>query len=351
MQTKDFDYVLPPELIAQQPTPLRGASRLLVLDPCENSDIQDRKFSAILDFIQPDDCVVMNNTRVIPARLFGHKDTGGKVELLIERLLGDTSALCHVRSNKSPKLGTRVEFADAIYAIVKARYESLFELEFYNENQQLTVLGILNQHGHIPLPPYIHREDTDVDHERYQTVYAEEQGAIAAPTAGLHFTQELLGQIQQKANILYVTLHVGAGTFQPVRVADVAQHHMHKEWLTVSDEVVQQIEATRNKGGKVIAIGTTVVRALETAARDGKLQAYRGDTDIFITPGYHFNVVDALLTNFHLPESTLLMLVSALAGYENIRQTYQHAITQRYRFFSYGDAMFIARRADQCADK
>ena len=344
MQKKDFDYVLPPELIAQHPTPERDASRLLLLDPGAANLVQDKPFSSFTDFIQPNDCIVMNNTRVIPARLYGQKATGGKVEVLIERLTGNNTALAHVRASKSPKAGSRIEFDDHYAAEIVDRQDALFELAFFHDEQVTELNDVLEKYGHMPLPPYIEREDELADAERYQTVYAREKGAVAAPTAGLHFTDELIRLIQSKADLCYITLHVGAGTFQPVRVDDLSQHHMHKEWMTVSDEVVAQINRTKEKGGRVIAIGTTVVRALESAAQSGELTAYDGDTDIFIMPGYEFKVVDALLTNFHLPESTLLMLVSAFAGYDNVMQAYQHAISEKYRFFSYGDAMFITHR-------
>ncbi|MCW9024485.1 MAG: tRNA preQ1(34) S-adenosylmethionine ribosyltransferase-isomerase QueA [Gammaproteobacteria bacterium] len=345
MQLKQFYYDLPPELIAQYPAAERSASRLLCLDG-STGQLSDRQFSDLPELLQAGDLLVMNNTRVIPARLFGQKQTGGKIEVLVERVLDAHRVLAHVRSSKSPKAGAQLVFEDSVQAEVLGRQDDLFELEFIDTaSSNRSVLDILDAQGHMPLPPYIERADEKhLDRERYQTVYAKKEGAVAAPTAGLHFTDELFDKIKaQGIELAYVTLHVGAGTFQPVRVENIAEHKMHAEWIEVSDEVCQQVEATRARGGRIIAIGTTSVRSLETAALSGKIQPFSGDTDIFITPGYKFNVVDALVTNFHLPESTLLMLVSAFAGYDHVMQAYQHAIEQRYRFFSYGDAMFITR--------
>ena len=343
MQTSDFHFDLPEALIAQFPTEQRDASRLLVMDG--NSGVyKDSAFTHFIDELQPGDLLVMNNTKVIPARLFGQKETGGKIEVLIERLLDDKHVLAHVRASKSPKSGTRLIFGADYKAEVIERQGDLFKLCFAVDN----IESMLSDIGHMPLPPYIQREDNDSDQSRYQTVYAQHAGAVAAPTAGLHFTEQLLEQIKQKGiDIAYVTLHVGAGTFQPVRVDNIAEHKMHAEWIEVNEEVCNKVNHTKAKGGRVIAIGTTSVRSLESAASHSqldKLEPYMGDTDIFITPGYQFKVVDALLTNFHLPESTLLMLVSAFAGYENIMKAYQHAVEQEYRFFSYGDAMFLTRQ-------
>jgi len=336
MQTADFDYHLPEKLIAQYPLPERTASRLLHLN---KKGCVDRTFSDLLDLIQPDDLLVFNNTQVIPARLHGFKSSGGKLEVLIERVLDEHRVLAHVRASKSPKAGSFLKLENAINVQMLGRQGELFELDF--EHSQ-PVLQWLQQYGHIPLPPYIERNDEHSDQQRYQTVYAKHPGAVAAPTAGLHFDQNMLDQLQQKGvDFAHVTLHVGAGTFQPVRVDNILDHHMHAEMIDVSEQVVKQVAATKKRGGRVIAVGTTAVRSLESAAISGKLNPMQGDTDIFIYPGYQFKVVDTLITNFHLPQSTLLMLVSALAGHKNIMQAYQHAVQQQYRFFSYGDAMLI----------
>ena len=339
MRRRDFHFDLPPELIAQHPLAERTASRLLTL--CDKTR-QDRQFAEIIDLLQPGDLLVMNNTRVIPARLFGQKDTGGKVELLVERVLDEHRVLAHLRASKSPKPGGRLLLDGDLQATMTGREGELFCLHFDGAEP---VVNLLERHGHMPLPPYIERADASEDRERYQTVFAQRQGAVAAPTAGLHFDQDLLDALASKGvESTFVTLHVGAGTFQPVRVDNIADHHMHKEYIEVSADTVEAVQQTRARGGRVIAVGTTSVRALESAARGGELAAFAGDTDIFITPGYAFRVVDALVTNFHLPESTLLMLVSAFAGVEAVRAAYQHAIEQRYRFFSYGDAMFLCRQ-------
>jgi S-adenosylmethionine:tRNA ribosyltransferase-isomerase len=344
MRRSDFQFELPSELIAQYPTEQRPASRLLHLQ-ADTGQITDRQFRDFPSLLQAGDLLVLNDTRVIPARLWGQKDSGGKVEILVERLLGDDQLLAHVRASKSPKPGRRLLFDDAVEAEVVRREGDLFVLKFRDgDHPAADVAAILDRLGHMPLPPYIEREDINTDRERYQTVYARQQGAVAAPTAGLHFDEAMLQQLQQQGvEIVFVTLHVGAGTFQPVRVDDITAHQMHSEWMQLSDEVVQAVSNTRARGGRVIAVGTTSVRCLETAARGGELAAYSGETDIFITPGYRFRVVDALLTNFHLPESTLLMLVSAFAGHDNTMRAYRHAVVERYRFFSYGDAMFISK--------
>ena len=334
MNTSDFDYNLPEELIAQFPLSARSDSRLLVV---KNNQLTDNSFKNIIDLISADDLLVFNNTQVIPARLYGTKSTGGKIEILVERVLSENTALAHVKASKSPKKGALLVINDQFSAIVNDRDGSLFELEF---NQPLLVA--LDQFGHIPLPPYIERGDEESDFDRYQTVYGSVPGAVAAPTAGLHFDDELLAAIKAKGvETTEVTLHVGAGTFQPVRVDNIQDHHMHSEYVEVSQQTVDQIKACKARGGRVIAVGTTSVRSLESAAGDGELKAFSGDTDIFIFPGYEFKVIDSLITNFHLPESTLLMLVSALAGYDTMMAAYQHAVTEKYRFFSYGDAMFI----------
>jgi S-adenosylmethionine:tRNA ribosyltransferase-isomerase len=338
MQRSDFSYDLPEHLIAQYPLASRTDSRLLYIDS-HTSQLQDCHFSDFPKFLLPNDLLVFNDTRVIPARLFGHKLSGGKIEILVERVLDNTRVLAQLRASKTPKPKTRLYLEGNIKVIVLRRVENFFELQFDNSQ---SVYDILQTYGHIPLPPYIKRSDTTTDSTRYQTVYARHLGAIAAPTAGLHFDATMLERIQatgiQKA---FITLHVGAGTFAPMRVDDISHHTMHKEYLHVSTQVCEQIKATRARSGRVIAIGTTTVRALETASVAGVIKPYAGETQLFITPGYIFTSVDALLTNFHLPESTLLMLVCAFAGQEQILAAYRHAVTQQYRFFSYGDAMFV----------
>ena len=340
-----FQFELPDELIARQPTEQRQGSRLLFLDSL-NDDLQHQQFTDLLCHIQPGDLMVFNNTKVIPARLFGQKESGGKVEVLVERVVDKYSVLAHVRASKSPKAGTQLIFDNDYRAEMMGRVDDLFELKFSEP-----VLDVLDQIGHMPLPPYIDRSDTDEDKSRYQTVYAQQLGAVAAPTAGLHFDDQILAAIKEKgAQIAFVTLHVGAGTFQPVRVDNILEHKMHSEWLQVSDEVCRQVRETKASGGRVVAVGTTSVRCLETAAREGEIVPFEGDTDIFIYPGYQFNVVDALLTNFHLSESTLLMLVSAFSGYQSIMHAYQEAVAERYRFFSYGDAMFLINNPNAAKD-
>ncbi len=338
MQVADFSFQLPDALIARHPLAERRASRLLVLDG-PSGTLAHRRFADLLDYLNAGDLMVFNDTRVIPARLFAHKQTGGKLEILVERVLDDRRVLAHVRSSKSPKPGSTILIDGGGEARVLARQDALFELEFDDD-----VLALLERAGHMPLPPYIDRPDEAADRERYQTVYAQRAGAVAAPTAGLHFDNDLLAALCEKGvETAFVTLHVGAGTFQPVRVERIEEHHMHREWLEVSQAVVDAVAACRARGGRVIAVGTTSVRSLESAARDGALKPFSGDTDIFIYPGKPFHVVDALVTNFHLPESTLLMLVSAFAGYPETMAAYAAAVEQGYRFFSYGDAMFITR--------
>ena len=338
----DFDFDLPPERIAQVPLPDRSASRLLQLD---GDRITDRHFSDIVDQLQAGDTLVMNNTRVLKARFFGQKDTGGQVEVLVERVLDPRTVLAQVRASKSPKPGSRIRLADAFEVGVGERAGEFFTLHFDGD-----VFDLIEAHGRLPLPPYIEHDADDFDEQRYQTVYSKEPGAVAAPTAGLHFDQALLDKVAAKGiRIAYVTLHVGAGTFQPVRVENLAEHKMHSEWYHLPQSLADKIAATKARGNRVIAVGTTSMRALEAAARDAEaagrpLGAASTETDIFITPGYRFRVVDRLVTNFHLPKSTLLMLVSAFAGVETIRAAYRHAIEQRYRFFSYGDAMLLTRR-------
>ncbi|PID47070.1 MAG: tRNA preQ1(34) S-adenosylmethionine ribosyltransferase-isomerase QueA [Proteobacteria bacterium] len=341
MKLSDFDYDLPDELIAQQALSDRAASRLLVVMP--DGVCEDKTFRDIVDLIQPEDLLVFNNTKVLPARLFGKKSTGGQIEVLVERLLDEHRLLAHVRASKSPKAGARLMLEGGFEAEVMGRDRALFELRFESSDQK-TAIELLEAHGHMPLPPYIERSDTEDDRERYQTVFAERPGAVAAPTAGLHFNTEVLDALKAKGvATAEVTLHVGAGTFQPVRVEDLSEHVMHAEWIDVPQSVCDVVSACRARGGKVVAVGTTTVRSLESAARDGVLRPFQGDTDIFITPGYEFQVVDRLITNFHLPKSTLLMLVSAFSGYATMMNAYQYAVEQKYRFFSYGDAMFLSR--------
>ena len=341
MRTSDFDFELPHELIAQFPCSERGGSRLLHLDG-NSGALEDFAFAQLPLLLQPGDLLIFNDTRVIKARLHGVKSTGGKVEVLVERVLGDHQALAHVRASKAPKPGNRLLIADKISLEVTGRQGDLFLLHL--DPDGISIMELLDRFGSLPLPPYIQHAADTTDEERYQTVYAKSPGAVAAPTAGLHFDQVMLATLKQQGiEIAYVTLHVGAGTFQPVRSEDVSQHKMHSELYTVPDETVALIHATRQRGGKITAVGTTVLRALESAAASGELVAGQGETDIFITPGYRFRVVERLLTNFHLPKSTLLMLVSAFAGLDHIRYAYTHAITERYRFFSYGDAMLIER--------
>ena len=343
MKKSDFYYELPDELIAQQPLSERGASRLLCLD--KNSDaIYDKQFSDFLELLHKDDLLVLNNTKVIPARLFGHKQTGGKVEILIERVLNEREVLAHMRSSKSPKAGALIELDAGFQCQVLERVDDLFHLYFKGDQ---VLADILERIGHMPLPPYIERADNVNDQTRYQTVFAQQSGAVAAPTAGLHFDEDMMKKIQAKGvAIAYVTLHVASGTFRPVKVDNLEEHVMHKEYFEVPKETVEAVEQIKAQGGRVVAIGTTAMRSLESASRSGQLEACCGDTDLFITPGYKFKTVDAMLTNFHLPESTLLMLVSAFAGYERIKKVYQHAIAAKYRFFSYGDAMFIQQKLE-----
>jgi S-adenosylmethionine:tRNA ribosyltransferase-isomerase len=339
MRTSDFSYTLPEELIAQYPTENRVDSRLLVLDPV--AGLRDSMFAEMPDLLQPGDLLVFNDTRVMAARMYGHKESGGHMEILLERLLPDERALAQVRASKAPRPGSRLRVGDA-WLRVDGREGDMFLLSL--ESGCFTRL--MDDHGHMPLPPYIRREDESFDESRYQTVYAKHEGSVAAPTAGLHFDAPLLDALSAKGvETARVTLHVGAGTFQPVRVENLDEHVMHAEWVEVSEEVCAKIEQTRARGGRVVAVGTTSVRSLETAAAGGECRPYSGDTRLFITPGYPFRVVDALFTNFHLPESTLLMLVCAFAGYQPVMNAYAHAVEKGYRFFSYGDAMFLAGRA------
>lgn len=346
MRTEDFNFYLPDALIAQHPTTERTASRMLHLNSF-NGELSDKMFINLAECLQAGDLLVFNDTRVIKARLFGVKHTGGNVEVLIERVINLHTVYAHVRASRAPKVGSRLTLSNAFDVEVIARHDDLFELLFLSDT---SVLDLLEQHGALPLPPYITHAATSNDEERYQTVFSKHLGAVAAPTAGLHFNDAMLETLKQNGiNLSYVTLHVGAGTFQPVRVDNINEHKMHSELYSISQETVDMIQATKNSGAKVVAIGTTALRALESAARvsqlnaGGVLQAGSGETDIFITPGYQFKVVDRLFTNFHLPKSTLLMLVSAFAGMDNIKKTYEHAIAEKYRFFSYGDAMLIEK--------
>ena len=331
----DFFYELPPELIAQHPVNPRSASRLLYV---AGEGLHDQKIASLPELLKPNDLLVFNDTRVIPARLFGHKPTGGRVQILVERVLGEREILAQIGASKTPKPGGRITVADADFVMLD-RDDDLFRLRYEGEG---TVLDFLERVGQLPLPPYIqHKPDGD-DAERYQTVFAREPGAVAAPTAGLHFDESLLSALRVSGiRTATLTLHVGAGTFQPMRVENISEHRMHAERYSVSAELCEAVRQTRDAGGRVVAVGTTVTRALESASAQGDLKAGAGETRIFITPGYRFRTVNALLTNFHLPESTLMMLVCAFGGYERLMAAYRHAVEQRYRFFSYGDAMLI----------
>lgn len=339
MKLTDFQYDLPEELIAFTPCEQRTGSRLLCL---HKGKVTHKHFYDLPDLLKPNDLLVFNNSRVIPARIFATKETGGKAEILIERILSATEAVAHIRANKSPKPGTVLRTQNNILITVTGRTDDLF-------NVALTVgkdwLSLLNEIGHMPLPPYIERDLDKIDTDRYQTVYAQNPGSVAAPTAGLHFDEALIENLKaQGVETAFVTLHVGAGTFKPVKTENIKDHKMHSELVEVTADVCHKIEQARAKGGRVIAVGTTSVRCLETAClkNKGMLAPYTGETDIFIYPGYQFQAVDALITNFHLPGSTLLMLVSSLAGRDNIMSAYAEAIEKKYRFFSYGDAMFIS---------
>jgi S-adenosylmethionine:tRNA ribosyltransferase-isomerase len=339
MYLSDFHYDLPPDLIAQRPLARRSASRLLSLSGRDGA-MQDLRFSDVPDLLRPGDLLVFNDTRVMRARLFGRKETGGRVEILIERFPAPGEALAHLRASKTPKAGTRILLDPEGAVEVVGRDGDLFRLRSGGPGFP----ELMRRQGHMPLPPYIQRGDDGEDLERYQTVYASREGAVAAPTAGLHFDHALLERIRGRGiGLARVTLHVGAGTFLPVRVERLEDHRMHAEWLEVGEEVCTSVRETRSAGRRVVAVGTTSVRSLETAAADGEIRPFRGDTRLFIRPGHRFRTVDAMITNFHLPESTLLMLVCAFAGFENVMQAYRHAVEERYRFFSYGDAMFLTR--------
>ncbi|ELY2854425.1 tRNA preQ1(34) S-adenosylmethionine ribosyltransferase-isomerase QueA [Cronobacter dublinensis] len=343
MRLTDFSFELPESLIAHYPQAQRSACRLLSLDG-PTGDLTHGTFTDLLDKLNPGDLLVFNNTRVIPARLFGRKASGGKIEVLVERMLDDHRVLAHIRASKAPKPGAELLLGDdeSVNATMTARHDSLFEVQF---NDERPVLDILNSIGHMPLPPYIERPDEASDRELYQTVYSEKPGAVAAPTAGLHFDEPLLARLREKGiEMAFVTLHVGAGTFQPVRVESIEDHVMHSEYAEVPQDVVDAVLAAKARGNKVVAVGTTSVRSLESAAQaatDAPIAPFFGDTQIFIYPGYQYQVIDALVTNFHLPESTLIMLVSAFAGYQHTMNAYREAVKAEYRFFSYGDAMYI----------
>jgi S-adenosylmethionine:tRNA ribosyltransferase-isomerase len=364
MRKSDFNYSLPPELVAQYPASPRSASRLLHLDGASGA-CRDMKFADLPALLRAGDLLVFNDTRVIPARLLGHKDSGGRIEVLIERLLDAHRVLAQVRSSKPPRLGQKLLFEQGVTAEVLQRRDEFYELAFkaggqlkksplplsggegkgegVGKSSGESVTEILERIGHVPLPPYIGRVDETADRERYQTVYARHRGAVAAPTAGLHFDEAMLERLNKMGvDSAFVTLHVGAGTFQPLRVDDIREHRMHAEYLRVPPEACDKINAAKTERRRVVAVGTTVVRALETAAGDGRVNVFEGETDIFIYPGYRFRIVDALLTNFHLPGSTLLMLVCAFGGMENVLQAYRHAVERKYRFYSYGDAMFVS---------
>jgi S-adenosylmethionine:tRNA ribosyltransferase-isomerase len=336
LRRSDYHYELPAELIAQEPAPERGASRLLALDGATGA-LRDLRFPDVVELLAPGDLLVRNDTRVLPARIHGRKATGGRVEILVERITGERTFVAHVRSSKGARAGHAIALPLGATATVLGPRDDLVEIEL-----DRPVGPYFDAHGEMPLPPYIRRAAAAADRERYQTVYAKEPGAVAAPTAGLHFDAALFARLAARGvGVADVTLHVGAGTFQPVRENDLTRHRMHAEWLRVPPETVAAIAATRARGGRVVAIGTTVVRSLETAAHAGALAPYEGDTQLFIYPGFRWRVVDALITNFHLPESTLLMLVSAFAGREHVLAAYAHAVRERYRFFSYGDAMYV----------
>jgi len=348
MQLSDFDYQLPEKLIAQSPLSERNASRLLVVNPVKET-LLDRGFSDLAEFIEAGDLLVFNDTRVIPARLFGQKPGGGKLEVMVERVLDREYLLAHIRSSRAPKSGTQMVLEKNINCTMVRRQDDLFVLRCQGDKSWFE---LLEQYGHVPLPPYIRRADEKMDRERYQTVYAQSPGAVAAPTAGLHFDTAMIDRLTARGvNTAYVTLHVGAGTFQPVRGVDIDSHVMHAERIHVSQRVCDAIIETQQAGKRVIAVGTTVVRSLETAAATGKLLCFEGESQMFIKPGFRFNIIDAMITNFHLPKSTLLMLVSAFAGTDFIRRAYAHAILQQYRFFSYGDAMLIPSKKNNPRDE
>jgi S-adenosylmethionine:tRNA ribosyltransferase-isomerase len=334
----DYDFTLPETHIARYPAAKRTQSRLLAIDKNSQSWC-DQQFTDLTTYLRAGDLLVLNNSKVMAARLFGHKESGGKVELLLERILNPKEALAHIRASKSPKVGQAITLENGDTIEVIAKEQDLYHIQCLSDN---SFFNIMEVSGNIPLPPYFQREAELLDKERYQTVYAKDDGSVAAPTAGLHFDESFLQQLQKAGiELAYVTLHVGAGTFQPVRTENIRQHQLHHEWLQVPESVCKAIQDTKARGNKVIAVGTTTVRSLETAAQTGDIKPFSGDSNLFIYPGYEFKVVDGILTNFHLPQSSLLMLVAAFAGYETILAAYQHAIAQNYRFYSYGDCMLI----------
>ena len=346
MKRSDFHYELPDELIARYPLAERTASRLLCLEGADGA-VDHRRFEELPDLLQPQDLLVFNDTRVIPARVYGKKASGGQLEMLVERVIETDAALVHLKVSRTPAVGARLILEGGHEAVVEAKEEGLFQLRFTDS----PVMAVLEAVGHMPLPPYIDRPDEVMDEERYQTVFGEKPGAGAAPTAGLHFDESVMARLEARGiRRTFVTLHVGAGTFQPVRTEDIREHQMHQEWLSVEQSVVDAVAETRARGGRVVAVGTTAVRALESASAGGRLAPFEGDTGIFIYPGYRFRSTDAMITNFHLPESTLIMLVSAFAGRDQTLAAYRAAIAERYRFFSYGDAMLVFPHPDAIQD-
>ncbi len=338
MKTDDFDYTLPEELIASYPLDRRDESKLLKIDK-DSGAITDCIFTDFIDFINPDDLLIFNDSKVMLARLYGEKTTGAKLEFLVEKIRSPKLFLSHVKANRAPSIGGEIYIQDSLAKVLE-KDGSVYLLELQGDKD---IYQLMNEFGHIPLPQYMKRDDEEFDAERYQTVYAKDLGSVAAPTAGLHFSDDMMAKIKSKGvGTAYITLHVGSGTFKPVQVDDVDNHKMHSEVISVSDEVCNKIKQTKANGGRVIAIGTTSVRSLETAGLSGEIKPFHGDTDIFLYPGRKFNVIDAMITNFHLPKSTLIMLVSAFAGKEHIMNAYDHAIENKYRFYSYGDAMFIS---------
>ena len=341
MLLDDFSYYLPENLISKVPAKERSSSRLLYLNG-KNAVFKHCYFYDLLSYLNSNDLLVMNNTKVIPARIFANKETGGKIEILLERILSDKEALVQIKANKSVKINSKIIVKENIIIEIIEKIGDLFKVRLLYDD---SFFNLIYQIGQVPLPPYINRHVQDYDENRYQTIYAKHPGSVAAPTAGLHFDKELLSKIKNLGvDIGYVTLHVGAGTFKPIKTIDISSHKMHKEFITVSKELCDTINKTKEKGGRIVAVGTTTVRALETAALDQTLQAFSGDTDLFINPGFKFKVVDALITNFHLPKSTLLILTCAFGGYDNVLMAYQEAIKNKYRFYSYGDAMFIEKK-------
>ena len=340
MLTKDFSNNLPEDLIAQNPADQRGASRMLLLE--KGCGISDTLFQKLPEYLQPGDLIVLNDTSVIPARLFLEKESGGKVELMLERIIDKQELIVQLRANKTLKSGMNLILNDKKIFLIKKKIEDMFLLNYFGEDE---IIDLFNKFGHIPLPPYIKRIDNSIDKNRYQTIFSNKPGAVAAPTAGLHFTKEMLDKLSESGiQNVKLTLHVGAGTFQPVRENYVYDHKMHSEYMSIDEDVIKKIIETKNHGGRILAVGTTVVRSLESAVNNGVLTAFKGETNIFIYPGYKFNIVDMLLTNFHLPESTLLMLVCAFAGKENVMEAYHHAISKKYKFYSYGDAMLLINK-------